>query len=74
MVSLIIKKIFPIVAELEKTSVTILLVEQNARAVLQVADYGSVLETGEVSLAVPCHELANDLCTIESYLGQGSGH
>ena len=68
---LIIKEIFRIVAELKKTGVAILLVEQNARAALQVADYGYVLETGEVSLEGPSAELASDPRVIESYLGLG---
>ena len=68
---LIIKEIFRIVSELKETGVAILLVEQNARAALTIADYGYVLETGEVSLAGPSHELANDPRVIESYLGLG---
>ena len=68
---LIIKEIFRIVAELKQTGVSILLVEQNARAALQVADYGYVLETGEVSLEGPSHELADDPRVIETYLGLG---
>ena len=40
--------------------VSVLLVEQNARAALQVADFGYVLETGEISLEGPSKELAND--------------
>jgi branched-chain amino acid transport system ATP-binding protein len=44
-------------------------VEQNARAALQVADYGYVLETGEVTLAGPAEQLANDPQVIETYLG-----
>ena len=68
---LIIKEIFRIVSELKETGVAILLVEQNARAALNIADYGYVLETGEVSLAGPSHELANDPRVIESYLGLG---
>ena len=68
---LIIKEIFRIIAELKSTGVAILLVEQNARAALQVADYGYVLETGEVSLAGPSQELAADPRVIESYLGLG---
>ncbi|MBK1681502.1 ABC transporter ATP-binding protein [Rhodocyclus tenuis] len=71
---LIIKEIFRIVAELKKTGVSILLVEQNARAALAVADYGYVLETGEVSLAGPSSELASDPRVIESYLGLGGRH
>jgi len=68
---LIIKEIFRIIAELKQTGVAILLVEQNARAALQIADYGYVLETGEVSLAGPSAELAADPRVIEAYLGLG---
>ena len=68
---LIIREIFRIIAELKQTGVAILLVEQHARAALQVADYGYVLETGEVSLAGPSAELAADPRVIESYLGLG---
>jgi len=68
---LIIKEIFRIIAALKQTGVAILLVEQNARAALQVSDYGYVLETGEVSLAGPSPELAADPRVIEAYLGLG---
>ncbi|MCB4359943.1 ABC transporter ATP-binding protein [Quatrionicoccus australiensis] len=68
---LIIKEIFRIIAELKQTGVAILLVEQNARAALQIADYGYVLETGEVSLSGPSAELAADPRVIEAYLGLG---
>ena len=71
---LIIKEIFRIIAELKQTGVAILLVEQNARAALQIADYGYVLETGEVSLAGPSQELAADPRVIEAYLGLGKKH
>ncbi|WP_153147080.1 ABC transporter ATP-binding protein [Dechloromonas sp. H13] len=71
---LIIKEIFRIIGELKQTGVAILLVEQNARAALQIADYGYVLETGEVSLAGPSQELAADPRVIESYLGLGHKH
>lgn len=68
---LVIKEIFRIIAELKQTGVAILLVEQNARAALQIADYGYVLETGEVSLSGPSAELAADRRVIEAYLGLG---
>ncbi|HEY5581279.1 MAG TPA: ABC transporter ATP-binding protein [Rhodoferax sp.] len=68
---LVIKEIFRIIAELKQTGVAILLVEQNARAALQIADYGYVLETGEVSLSGPSAELAADPRVIEAYLGLG---
>ena len=48
---------------------TILLVEQNARAALEVADHGYVLEMGEIALEGPAAELARDPRVIETYLG-----
>ncbi|MBO9356555.1 ATP-binding cassette domain-containing protein [Bordetella petrii] len=69
----IVREIFHIIARLRETGVAILLVEQNARAALQVADYGYVLETGEVVLHGPARELAGNPRVIESYLGLGKG-
>jgi branched-chain amino acid transport system ATP-binding protein len=66
---LIVKEIFSIIDTLRKTGVTIVLVEQNARAALAVADYGYVLEMGEVSLHGPAAELAQDSRVIDTYLG-----
>lgn len=66
---LIVKEIFTIIETLRKTGVTIVLVEQNARAALAVADYGYVLEMGEVSLHGPAEELAKDSRVIDTYLG-----
>ena len=71
---LIIKEIFRTISALKETGVAILLVEQNARAALQISDYGYVLETGEVSLAGPSAELAADPRVIEAYLGLGQKH
>ena len=71
---LIVREIFSIVAELRSTGVSILLVEQNARAALQIADYAYVLETGEIALEGPARELASDKRVIESYLGLGQKH
>jgi branched-chain amino acid transport system ATP-binding protein len=68
---LIVREIFHIIAELKRRGVAILLVEQNARAALQVADYAYVLETGECVLDGPAAALANDPRVIESYLGLG---
>ncbi|SAI73684.1 branched-chain amino acid transport system protein [Bordetella ansorpii] len=67
----IVREIFHIIARLRETGVAILLVEQNARAALQVADYGYVLETGEIVLHGPARELAGNPRVIESYLGLG---
>ena len=68
---LVIKEIFRTISALKETGVAILLVEQNARAALQVSNYGYVLETGEVKLAGPSAELAADPRVIEAYLGLG---
>ena len=69
---LIVRDIFRVIAGLRETGVSILLVEQNARAALQVADYGYVLETGEIVLDGPSSELASNPRVIESYLGLAS--
>jgi branched-chain amino acid transport system ATP-binding protein len=66
---LIVKEIFRTIDELRKTGVTTLLVEQNARAALETADYGYVLEMGEIALHGPASELANDSRVIDTYLG-----
>ena len=66
---LVVKSIFATIAALRSTGVTILLVEQNARAALEVADYGYVLEMGEVALQGPAEDLAKDPRVIETYLG-----
>jgi branched-chain amino acid transport system ATP-binding protein len=66
---LIVKEIFHIIVRLRQSGVAILLVEQNARAALQVADYAYVLETGEIALEGPASELANDPKVIDTYLG-----
>ncbi len=71
---LIVREIFHIIEALKRTGVAILLVEQNARAALQIADYGYVLETGEVALEGPSDDLEDDPKVIESYLGLGGKH
>ncbi len=66
---LIVKEIFSIISALKATGVSILLVEQNARAALQVADYGYVLETGEVVIEGASEGLAGDPRVAATYLG-----
>ncbi len=70
---LIVREIFSIVAELRSTGVSILLVEQNARAALKVADYGYVLETGDLAIHGPSAELESDPKVAATYLGAGAG-
>jgi branched-chain amino acid transport system ATP-binding protein len=72
---LIVRDIFNIITQLRAGGVTILLVEQNARAALEVADHGYVLETGDLVLQGPASELAEDPRVIETYLGaKKEGH
>jgi branched-chain amino acid transport system ATP-binding protein len=66
---LIVREIFHVIADLRSRNVSVLLVEQNARAALQVADFGYVLESGEVALSGPAGELMADEQVIASYLG-----
>jgi branched-chain amino acid transport system ATP-binding protein len=66
---LVVRDIFNTISGLRKTGVTILLVEQNARAALEVADYGYVLEMGEIALEGPAEQLASDSRVIDTYLG-----
>jgi branched-chain amino acid transport system ATP-binding protein len=67
----IVKDIFHIIKDLMQTGVSILLVEQNARAAMQIADYAYVMELGEVTIHGPAAELSRDPKVIESYLGFG---
>ncbi len=69
----IVREVFRIVARLREMGVSILLIEQNARAALQVADYAYVLETGTVTLEGPAAEVAQDPRVVEVYLGLGHG-
>jgi len=69
---LVVREIFSIVSALKSAGVSILLVEQNARAALQVADYGYVLETGEVAVEGPSAELATNPQVAATYLGQSA--
>ena len=66
---LIVREIFRIIVTLREQGVSILLIEQNARAALEVADHGYVLETGAFALEGPASQLAGDPRVIETYLG-----
>lgn len=69
---LIIKEIFNIIDELHKEGRTILLIEQNARAALQIADRGYVLETGKVVLEGEGSTLLEHREVKRAYLGKGA--
>ena len=65
----IVREILQIVGQLRDNGMSILLVEQNARAALQVADHAYVLEMGQVALQGPAATLAQDPRVIDAYLG-----
>ncbi len=71
---LITREIFKIIDQLRGQGVSILLVEQNARAALKLADYAYVLEMGELSMEGKGSHLVEDPRIIESYLGSNSKH
>jgi len=65
----LVTRIFEVLGELKREGVTILLVEQNARMSLNVADRGYVLETGEAKLQGSAAELSSNADVIKAYLG-----
>jgi len=69
---LIVKEVLNKINSLRDIGQSILLIEQNARAALQIADYGYVLENGEIVLEGPSQDLASNPRVVESYLGFGA--
>jgi branched-chain amino acid transport system ATP-binding protein len=69
---LVVQEILAIVRGLRDDGVSILLVEQNARAALHSSDHGYVIETGEVALSGASEALASDPRVQASYLGGGT--
>jgi branched-chain amino acid transport system ATP-binding protein len=69
---LIVRDILRIVVSLREAGVSILLVEQNARAALEIADHGYVLETGEIVLSGEAKSLLGSARVQASYLGKGN--
>lgn len=65
----LVDQIFAVLKDLKRSGVTILLVEQNARQALEVADRGYVLETGRIVKHGPAAELAGDPAVRKAYLG-----
>ncbi len=66
---LFVEEIFRVIADLKREGITILLVEQNASAALEVADYAYVLETGRIVLEGPAATVAEDPKVVAAYLG-----
>jgi branched-chain amino acid transport system ATP-binding protein len=65
----LVKEVFRTIRQLHDEGTTILLVEQNARAALRIADYGYILETGEIVLEGTGGELAHNDDVRKAYLG-----
>lgn len=71
---LIVNDIFDIIKEINKQGTTILLIEQNANKALKVADYGYVLETGNIKMESTGNNLLQDERVKEAYLGTTKGN
>ncbi|MFJ8246012.1 ABC transporter ATP-binding protein [Peribacillus asahii] len=69
---LIVADIFKIITEIKEGGTTVLLVEQNAKQALKIADYGYVLETGKVIISGNAKDLLEDSRVVEAYLGKKS--
>ena len=70
---LVVKMIFDIIRAINKEGTTVLLIEQNAKAALEIADYGYVLETGRIILEGKGRELLADDRVRKAYLGEVLG-
>lgn len=70
----IVREIFQIIIRLGERGASLLIVEQNARAALQIADYGYVIEQGRVALEGQAEQLQSDERIVASYLGGNSEH
>jgi len=67
---LLIREVFRVIRKIHEEGTTILLIEQNAMAALNVADYGYVLETGEIVLEGTGKDLLSDERVKKAYLGE----
>ena len=67
---LVVRDIFEIIKEINRQGVTVLLIEQNANMALKTADYGYVLETGQITLTGTGRELLSNEAVKKAYLGE----
>lgn len=67
---LVIKDIFTIIKEIKEAGVNVLLIEQNAKAALEISDYAYVMETGTITMSGAGKELLNDERVKKAYLGE----
>ena len=66
---LLVKEIFKIIRQVNRNGVTVLLVEQNAKMALEIANRAYVLETGKIKMEGEAQELANNIEVRKAYLG-----
>lgn len=66
---LLVREVFRVIRNLKEKGIPILLVEQNARAALAIADRGYVLETGRITISGPADDLSRDERVRSAYLG-----
>ena len=67
---LVIKDIFAIIKQIKDAGVNVLLIEQNAKAALEISDYAYVMETGKITMSGVGKELMNDERVKKAYLGE----
>jgi len=67
---MLVKEIFNLIHEINRRAVTVLLVEQNARQALRIANWSYVLEKGRVTLSGQAEHLMEDPQVVEAYLGE----
>ena len=67
---LVIKDIFAIIRQIKEAGVNVLLIEQNAKAALEISDYAYVMETGRITMSGPGQELLKDDRVKKAYLGE----
>ena len=67
---LVIKDIFAIIKEIKAAGVNVLLIEQNAKAALEISDYAYVMETGTITMSGVGKDLLNDDRVKKAYLGE----
>ena len=67
---ILVKEIFDLIREINRRAVTVLLVEQNARQALRIANWSYVLEKGRVTLSGQAERLMEDPQVVEAYLGE----
>ena len=70
---LIVREVFSAICDLRASGTSILLVEQNARAALRIADYAYVMENGQIALDGGAQTIAHDPLVVEKYLGISQG-